>query len=887
MQMTVPYKQIFLFWVSIAALSFGQHAVAEPNSVTPAVENNPAPGPEPLASATPADPLERRVGEIVERTTKIHAGEATRATEAAARHAQRRAELASLREQLNVALSMPPASSAKTEQIDQTWFSLRNLVRRLQDDRFQALDALETAKSDRARVNPEAIGPYNNNDKIRDAMDGFSHAHDARVSAVEEEIDATSILLDQTRNLRRTARRQASQEALLSIEQQRLEEIKSEIVSIPLDLRSSVRQIHQAWWKSPDELSQFQALGALFLGLMELAFLLVIGMWTHSQTPLWTRRLMAYFEPDKDTGSWAGNQRFPSWMVAGDLRSLAAPLASLLQDILVLGVSFTIIVWLSDPLPLVAWIAIVFAAGACVRGAQGVVELALITPSENRPGLRVTAPEARKACLWLIQYFGMLKVIEVVVVHLLVVILGADHVGELFSETIHIVTWLLVALALFRWGDFLRSRVKAGGTDSALARWVFSSGTSKIQGVFGALFAVVILFVRFLVDVAQGLIDRRGGLAWLRAILARRQLRDSIESVPTPLPASLRRAIVSGALKMVPLEDKFSLIQEKRHAWQQDPRRGLLTITGDRGAGKNVLMDQLAARLDGPIIQAVTPIGHTQANAALKWLAGIANIEHADSSEELIGALKKLPPSTFLLSNLNRLFLRAVGHYQGLDSALEVMQATGRHHFWIASIHSPAWSFLHGMSDVGHVNVFAHHIHLGPTSPADLSQWLEAQTRKGGVVPRFDGLLNKPNNGPDQARMIERAERAYWRLLTDASQGNPSVAIRLWMDSLRPTSNDDGEAFVGLFSAHNTEELEELRDDELFALTALILHDDLTVSDLHIVLNQPEASVRALCRGLEQRTLITETDAGRYKVRMNWLPAVERHLQRRSFMHKS
>ena len=67
--------------------------------------------------------------------------------------------------------------------------------------------------------------------------------------------------------------------------------------------------------------------------------------------------------------------------------------------------------------------------------------------------------------------------------------------------------------------------------------------------------------------------------------------------------------------------------------------------------------------------------------------------------------------------------------------------------------------------------------------------------------------------------------------------------------------------------------LEQLQDDELFALTAIIIHEDLTVDELHTVLNMPQASVRALCRGLEQRTLISETESGRYKVRFNWLPA--------------
>ena len=190
------------------------------------------------------------------------------------------------------------------------------------------------------------------------------------------------------------------------------------------------------------------------------------------------------------------------------------------------------------------------------------------------------------------------------------------------------------------------------------------------------------------------------------------------------------------------------------------------------------------------------------------------------------------------------------------------------------------------MSHVGHVNVFATRIHLGAFDPPDLSQWLTAQTRKAGLEPRFDALIQQNVTGPDRVRMLERAERAYWRLLADAAQGNPSVAMRLWLSSLRPAPESTTAALVGLFKSHETDELEQLQDDELFALTAIIIHEDLTVDELHIGLNMSQASVRALCRGLEQRTLITETESGRYKVRLDWLPAVERHWRRRSFLHK-
>jgi hypothetical protein len=873
-------------WAAALLFSLGGAAQANPEA-TLAKEDRPESAEQAVHSTTtPADPLERRVAEIRERTANIHAGEAVRAKEATARHAQRRSEFSALREQLNVALSLPPASEERINQLNQTWTSLRNLVRRLQDDRIQSIDSLKLAKGDRTKTNVESIAPYKSDLKIQEALLGFSAALDARVLDVEVEIDATSNLLSNARVLRRRARSHASESAIQATESHQLMDIQAELSAIPIDIRSTFRQTLNAWWKNPAELNHIQSLGALFLGLMELAFLLVTGMWVHNQTPLWIRRLLGQLEPESLGESWKQNRSFPSWMVPGDLRSLSPLLAALLQDGLVLGLSLSVFTWLHQSAPLGAWVALVFAVGACVRGTQGLVELALVTPSDNRPGLRVTDPEVRKAALWVVQYFGMLLAVRVVLVQLLTHTLGADRIADLLSESIGIVGWVLLGVALIRWGGLLRAQIEAGGTGSALARWIVGTNSSRITTLLGSCAAALLLVFRFSESFLQGVIESRGGLSWLGSFLARRQLRDDSEHVHTPLPASVRRAIGAGALRGLSLEQEVQEVQNRYALWKQDPRRGMVAITGDRGVGKGVLMSLLAAGLDGDPIQATAPIGHTQAKQALRWLSGVAGIEAISTSEELVDALKKRPPTIFLLSNIHRLFLRAVGHYDGLDTVLEVMQATGRHHFWVASLHEPAWTFLHGMSHVGHLTVFPSRIRLGDLSPADLSQWLMSQTRRGGIEPQFNSLLQRKGRGQDQMRMLERAERAYWRLLTDTSQGNPSVAIRLWMDGLRPLS-EQGAANVGLFKAHGSEELEELGDNELFALTALILHEDLTVHELHIVLNQPESGARALCRGLEQRTLITETESGRYKVRLNWLPAVERYLRRRSFMHKS
>jgi hypothetical protein len=278
-------------------------------------------------------------------------------------------------------------------------------------------------------------------------------------------------------------------------------------------------------------------------------------------------------------------------------------------------------------------------------------------------------------------------------------------------------------------------------------------------------------------------------------------------------------------------------------------------------------------------------VSHTKETQALNWLIRELGLSASPRTEDVVAALRAKPTALILVSNLHRLFLRAVGHYQGIDAVLDVMQATADHHFWVASFHGPSWAFLQGMDHVGHVGIFQNRIHLKPMTAPDMSAWLHTQTRQADLKPRFDGLLQRDSTGPDRARRLERTERAFWRLMVDASQGNPTVAARLWVDCLSAGAGA-GDVDVGIPKTHDSSELEGLPDTALFALTAIILHEDIQVDELALVLNLSGVRVRAICRGLEQASLITTTDKDRYKVRLNWLPATERHLRRRSFLHK-
>ena len=849
-------------------------------------QNSPQTETNATSGKAPPDPVARRVSEFNDRVQRIRLGEVDRAKEVEARSNNRKNEVQSLRSKLYVALSLPPASGERAEQIDQTYASLRNLVDRLVDDRNQAIIVLEIAKSDheKATLETENMGSTSDS-RLKNSLKQFLNAHQQRVSGVLTEIDFTSAQLVNARTLRRQAKSHTSSGAKASSNVHRLKDIRSEIMGMPIDIESALRRNMKMWWRTPAELEHVQALGGLFLGLTKLALLLVIGMWAHARLPIWVRKLLDRSNAGVEN-PWDQSSDFPVWVVPGDVRLLAAPLGRFTQDLAVAGVSIIVMVWTGSSAPIIAWLALIFLCGAGVRMMQGIIELGLITPQENRPALMVTDQMARSALSWFIQAFGLLLAIHLILNHLLVSILGADALGSLFREATQSVSILVGLFGLYRWGALFRKRVSVGGSEGSIAAWIVATEKSSIMGVFGAAAALVLLGFRSMVSMAQRLIENRAGLSWVGALLARRQLRDDTNKPREHLPIDIKNAIGHGALRDLIFDSSIAEIRDYFEAWSTDPRRGLIAITGDRGSGKDVLLEQLKGSFDARVVHSTAPLGHTKEVQALNWLIRSTGIDAQPKTESVIKALKQQPKTMFLLSNIHRLFMRAVGHYSGLDSVLDIMQATARHHFWVASFHGPAWSFLAGMNDVGHIGIFPKRINIGPMGPADLSAWLHKRTKTVGYRPSFSNLLQRPSTGAEQTRMIERAERAFWRLMVDVSQGNPTVAARLWVDCLRPGASE-GVVEVGVPRAHDSSELENLSDAELFILTAIILHDDISVEELHLVLNQSENRVRSICRGLEQSTLIMETETSRYKVRLNWLPAVERHLRRRSFLHKS
>jgi hypothetical protein len=232
------------------------------------------------------------------------------------------------------------------------------------------------------------------------------------------------------------------------------------------------------------------------------------------------------------------------------------------------------------------------------------------------------------------------------------------------------------------------------------------------------------------------------------------------------------------------------------------------------------------------------------------------------------------------------MFLRTVGGFSGLRAVLGVMHATSQQHFWICGLHAPSFWYLSRLQASVNLTVFRTTIHMPRVGARELGDWLDARCVEASARPSFSRLVTRSPLGGDPERALQRARDAYWRLLTDTAQGNPRIAFRYWLDSLRVGEAADGEVVVTMFKAPAPSDLTDARDMDLFVLTAILVHDGVTVTEQARILNLPEGMCRSSCRAMEARGVLEWSGENeQYRVVPEWQPAVERLLRQKYFLH--
>ncbi|MCB9689272.1 MAG: hypothetical protein H6735_29810 [Alphaproteobacteria bacterium] len=707
-------------------------------------------------------------------------------------------------------------------------------------------------------------------------LDATEDAADARVRVAHQERDLALSTLSRARLARRSVQGYVSREQRDRDTAWFFADVWQEVSLLPPTVWLKLRERVSTLRGLPLQLTDFNVVR----GLLGSSFWAIVSglawWWGRNQSGAWSLMLAERVR-----------RVFPE-LRPTDLRALRDPTARFLRNSvdLLLG---PLLLWaLGETLPELRFLVGVYLYLALYRALAAGFDLAVVKSSEARPALLVLRPEtydlARSTLQWFVGWFLMRRFVD----YLLWEVLGLDRVSETVDGLLRISFWLLCAGALFRWEPIMRERVVRGGSEGRVVRWLTKADNSVLLRIPRAIGQLGLLAASGVLELSHRFAREGNSLAWLFNTVSRYRLSEEDET-HTAIEESIRARILETTDLRKRIErPELGGLGDALTEWEAEHRRGLVALVGDRGAGKGVACDEMEEMLRDAGLEVVrarldTPL--RTGDRVLDWLAQVVGLEPgARTAEQLVDEIEASPRRAFLLEDVHRCFSRRVGGIEAVNRLLYVLNATCDHHFWVVTVHGPAWDYFASVGSLVDTGVFHSIIRLAPLSSQQLRELTVTRTGRAGFRVDFSGLARRSALvGGDREVEQERAVGLFYRLLADASNGSPVVALALFARCLERTE-DERVLRVFLGPALSLGVKADLADPALFVLVALNLHGELDEAELVEVTNLSEAVVRATVRNLVSRGILERRD---HVVRVpdELVPLVQRTLRRRHFLH--
>ena len=708
-------------------------------------------------------------------------------------------------------------------------------------------------------------------------------------------------LLQDEKRLRARVRDDVPASALARDQEVLFEDLQLELSLVVPNLTSLARRRLESLASLPRLVQRLDRLWALVVGSFWL--LLAAVVW------LWGRARVVSLVPSA-VGRWESRR---AQLFTRSFDSLNEPLARVVQAAVDLVAVSLLLPPVRDRLPELALILVLFRLVALYRLLDGLFRLAVAPLEENRPALLALRRDAWTLTVRATRLLLAWLILGNFVQYICRDLLGADALGQVLGTAFSGAFLLLSLFLLHQAEPHLRAAVQRA-PESAIRAWLTTPPSNPLVSRAPRGLVALLLLVGLRVwQLLQGNVEETSALGAILNVVNRKWLATrpgSSGAGLTPIPPNLARRLDNDAARteiatLYPeLDAEFDAAWT---GWKEENARGLVLLVGDRGQGKQVWVKRTLDRLeteDGPPIhrarlslRLVKP-GHLFGYLAREW--GLGAISTADEFER---ALKKQPTSCFLIEEIEFAFLRRVGGFAALRAFFRVITATSSDHFWLLTVHAPAWRLLERIGTVANPNSFRSVLQIPRLGGMALGQYLGLRTTSAGFRPDFSALSSSTPAGQPVAE-TERTAEAYFRLLAEASGGNPGIALPLWTASLCPTDDvmlttgefrslDDAEPVqpaefprlrVHLPDVIANPSLPPLSDSALLTLAAVRVHGFLNVQEIMEANNMDQDLVRTTAQVLESLGLLESID-GRYRIAMLHLPAVTRLLRRRHFIY--
>ena len=572
-----------------------------------------------------------------------------------------------------------------------------------------------------------------------------------------------------------------------------------------------------------------------------------------------------------------------------DMLALKLPVERLAVPIVDLLAVWVLLPATRERVPELALVLLVLLQFALYRGGLALFDLLVVSESEHRPALRVMRDRSFKQARLTVKVVLIWAIVRSFALFIASDILTADTLGSVTASVACVAGAILTVWLLHGWEPVLRARLareSLGRSGSWLSR---GPSVRALQSLYGAM-GLSILSARLFVELAYQFGREGSRLGQLLNLVGRYQLSEKVEESAAGLSEETRAVIVAADCPegaWVPRESALEALRTAVKNWQKTRRLGVIGLVGDRGDGKRSFLDHVVAEdilpSTLPRIRVRLERRLTTERELFTWLSEVFSLPDVPTTADgAVDALEALESRVLILEEMHLCFLRTVGGFEALQAFLYVLNATAHVHFWLISFHRPAWMYLSRLGELANTDSF-HVIPLDPMGEKSLRALTVGRLASDTAKVDFSTLGRRDVLGGDPQVQAERTTSLYFRLLAEASGGNPAVALHLWAGCLLPQKDGYG---VRMGDAVKVDTVEGLASAHLFALTALRTQDRLALEELAKVTNLGTGSVRQTIKHLSARGLIVVED-GWVSIALPELARVTRTLRRSNFLQWS
>ncbi len=352
------------------------------------------------------------------------------------------------------------------------------------------------------------------------------------------------------------------------------------------------------------------------------------------------------------------------------------------------------------------------------------------------------------------------------------------------------------------------------------------------------------------------------------------------------LPAIYRRLFRFEALEdprfLIGREQEMDAIAQARSFWEAGRPAGII-IVGERGSGKTSLINcALKRSLEG--MEVIRGEFHDRLPGESELRVFLANLMNLDDPARLEGFLSERR-RVIILEELERTFLRQVGHYMAIRSLQRLITASCSSTLWVLAVNQVAFRFLNAAVALG--GSFSHRINAATVSRDALREAILLRHNLSGLrlhfssPPEARNLLNRLNG---RLRGQADSEAIFFDTLEKESAGVFRTAFNIWLSHIETV--EAGVLYMKpLIASDLASVIAALDLSDLFALVAILQHGSLTPEEHATVFQKSVAASRAQIDELLAREII-ENDPGRpgFRVRPEAMRVVKEALYRRNLM---